>query len=95
LITDLPADERRCKRYRKPMRQQQSFRDEKSHGFGWNASRIRDPQHAERRLLVMALAMAMAWPVPVSLLVIRTGQRHRFDRRDRRIGGAERMFHPT
>jgi len=64
------------------MRQEQSFRDEKSTGFGWNHSRIRAPRHADRLLLIMALAMA--WLIRIGLMVIRKGLRHRLDRRDRR-----------
>ena len=64
------------------MRQEQSFRDEKSHGFHWNASRVRDPDHATRLPLVMALAMA--WLIAEGLRVIRDGERDRYERRDRR-----------
>lgn len=82
LITDLPAEPRRCKQYRKRMRQEQSFRDEKSHGFCWNDSRIRDPAHAQRLLLVMALAMA--WLILLGLKTLRQGMRYRYERPDRR-----------
>lgn len=82
LVTDLPADLRRCRQYRKRMRQEQSFRDEKSHGFRWNDSRIRDPAHAQRLLLVMALAMT--WLICLGLRVIRRGQRRQLERPDRR-----------
>ncbi len=82
LVTDLPANGQRCRQYRKRMRIEESFRDEKSHGFHWNQSRIRDPQHATRLLLVMALAMALA--IRLGQLLIKTGQRHRLERRHRR-----------
>lgn len=82
LVTDLPAEPRRCKQYRKRMRQEQSFRDEKSHGLHWNDSRIRDPAHAQRLLLVMALAMA--WLIHLGLRVTCSGQRRRYQRPDRR-----------
>lgn len=82
LITDLPANGERCRQYRKRMRIEESFRDEKSHGFQWNQSRIRKPEHASRLLLVMALAMALA--IRLGLLLIKTGQRHRLERRQRR-----------
>jgi hypothetical protein len=64
------------------MRIEESFRDEKTHGFQWNQSRIRRPQHASRLLLVMAMAMALA--IRLGLLLIKTGQRHRLERRHRR-----------
>lgn len=82
LITDLPANGYRCRQYRKRMRIEESFRDEKTHGFQWNQSRIRRPQHASRLLLVMAMAMALA--IRLGLLLIKTGQRHRLERRHRR-----------
>ena len=82
LVTDLPANAQRFRQYRKRMRIEESFRDEKSHGFHWNQSRIRDPEHASRLLLVIALAMALA--IRRGLLVIKTGCRHRLERRHRR-----------
>jgi hypothetical protein len=82
LITDLPADRRRCRQYRKRMRQEQSFRDEKSHGFHWGDSRVRDPEHAWRLLLVMALATA--WLTRIGLWLVRSGRRGLLERRDRR-----------
>lgn len=82
LITDLPANGYRCRQYRKRMRIEECFRDEKSHGFQWQQSRIRKPEHASRLLLVMALAMALA--IRLGLLLIKTGQRHRLERRNRR-----------
>jgi len=82
LITDLPANRYRCRQYRKRMRIEEAFRDEKSHGFQWQQSRIRDPAHASRLLLIMALAMALA--IRLGLLLIKTGQRHRLERRHRR-----------
>jgi hypothetical protein len=82
LITDLPPSPQRCRQYAHRMRQEQSFRDEKSHGFAWNDSRIRDPDHATRLLLIMALAMA--WLIRLGQRIIRRGQRCRLERRDRR-----------
>ena len=82
LITDLPANGQRCRQYRKRMRIEEAFRDEKSHGFQWNQSRIRKPEHASRLLLVMALAMALA--IRLGLLLIKTGQRRRIERPSRR-----------
>jgi len=82
LITDLPATRQRCRQYRKRMGQEQSFRDEKSHGFHWNDSRIRDPAHASRLLLLMALAMT--WLIYLGRSLIRRGLRRRLERADRR-----------
>ena len=56
LVTDLPATFMRCRNYCKRAWCEQLHRDEKSHGFNWHLSRVRDPAHAERLVLVMALA---------------------------------------
>ncbi|MEE8433896.1 MAG: hypothetical protein V3S64_03825 [bacterium] len=64
------------------MRIEQSFRDEKSSGFQWNQSRVRDPQHNTRLLLIMALAMRHL--VYLGLSLIRKGKRCCLERRDRR-----------
>jgi hypothetical protein len=82
LISDLPANRFRCQQYRKRMRIEESFRDEKSHGFQWQQSRIRDPEHAARLLLVMAMAMAEL--IHMGLRLIKTGKRHLLERRHRR-----------
>ena len=82
LITDLPANGQRFGQYRKRMRQELSFRDEKSHGLRWTESRVEDPAHAERLLLVMALAMMRL--IGLGLEVIRRGRRHHLERSDRR-----------
>jgi hypothetical protein len=82
LISDLPANRYRCQQYRKRMRIEESFRDEKSHGFQWKQSRIRDPEHASRLLLVMALAMAAM--IKLGMHLIKTGKRHLLERRHRR-----------
>jgi hypothetical protein len=82
LISDLPANRYRCQQYRKRMHIEESFRDEKSHGFQWKQSRVRDPEHASRLLLVMALAMAEM--IYLGLRLIKTGKRHTLERRYRR-----------
>lgn len=83
LITDLPANRLRCAQYRKRMRIELSFRDEKSSGFHWNQSRIRDPKHAMRLLLIMALATGFL--IALGARLIRGGQHKRLERRARRI----------
>jgi hypothetical protein len=59
LITSLPPRQKWCRRYRKRMWQEESFRDEKSHGFHWHQSRVWHPEHADRLLLAMQLATWM------------------------------------
>lgn len=56
LVTSLPPTLHCCRWYARRMWQEQSFRDEKSHGFCWQASQVRDPQRANRLLLILALA---------------------------------------
>lgn len=82
LITNRTPELRRCRQYRKRMRQEQSFRDEKSHGFHWNDSRIRDPEHASRLLLIMAITMTGL--IRLGVRIIREGLRHHLERPDRR-----------
>jgi hypothetical protein len=73
LVTSLPPRRCRCAEYRRRMWQEESFRDEKSHGFGWQRSRVREPDHADRLLLVMQLAMWMVIAAGVDL--VRRGAR--------------------
>lgn len=82
LITDLPANLHRCRQYRKRMRQEQAFRDEKSQGFRWRESRVNDPDHVQRLLLIMAVAMA--WLMWMGCQVIKRGNRMILERSDRR-----------
>jgi hypothetical protein len=56
LVTSLEPNRTCCHLYRQRMWQEESFRDEKSHGFNWQRSRVRLPAHASRLLLAMALA---------------------------------------
>lgn len=60
LATDLPATYARCRSYARRCWCEQMHRDEKGCGFRWDASHVTDPSHAERLLLVMALAMLLA-----------------------------------
>jgi hypothetical protein len=78
LITGLPASRNRCRQSRNRMRVEEGFRHEKSSGFPWQHSRIRDPSHSSRLLLLRALAIRLG------LLLIKTGQRHRLERPHRR-----------
>lgn len=78
LVTDLPATRHRCRQYCKRMRIELSFRDEKSSGFQWGQSHIRDPEHAARLLLVMALAMRFL--IRLGQWLIRTQRNHHLQR---------------
>lgn len=57
LITDMPDISGR--EYAQRNWQEQSFRDFKSGGWLWNLSRVWKPDHAERLVLVLALAYAV------------------------------------
>lgn len=74
LATDLPATRSRCQQYRKRMWQEQAFRDEKSHGFQWQRSGVTDPVHAERLLLIVALATWLA--IALGSDLIKRGRRY-------------------
>lgn len=82
LISDLAANGQRFMQYRKRMRQELSFRDEKSHGLRWRESRVEDPDHAHRLLLVMALATLRL--ILLGLGQLRRGRRGELERVDRR-----------
>jgi hypothetical protein len=60
LVTDQRASLRHCRTYAKRMWEEESFRDDKSSGFHWEQSRVDDPAHAGRLLLVLALALVLA-----------------------------------
>ena len=60
LATDLPATFARCRGYARRAWCEQLHRDEKSQGFGWRRSLVRDPPHARRLLLAVALATVLA-----------------------------------
>lgn len=51
--------------------QEQSFRDLKSGGWRWNLSHVRQPDHADR--LLLALALAYAWMISLGTQAIRAG----------------------
>ena len=56
LVTDLPPSFHLVRRYRRRMWQEQSFRDEKSHGFGWQGSAVTTAARMHHLLLILALA---------------------------------------
>lgn len=82
LVTDLAPAWVRCAQYRHRMDIEASFRDDKSAGFAWDASRIRDPAHMDRLLLVLQLAAAFV--LAQGAFVLRHGYRRVLERPDRR-----------
>jgi hypothetical protein len=84
LLTDEPARLRHCRVYGKRTWVEESFRDDKSSGFGWGDSRVTDPARAARLLVVLALAMVLA--ASLGSAAVKSGGRKRLDpRRGRRL----------
>ena len=84
LISDRSGSDAMTRSYAKRMWCEQSFRDEKSGGFHWRDSKIRDPDRAARLLLIMALAMILA--VMLASKLIKRGLRRSIDpHRTRRL----------
>ena len=82
LFSDRPAGPERVREYRKRARAEATYQDEKSRGFGLEVSKVAALDRIER--LLLAVHLALWWAYGLGLRVLRTGQRHRFDRRDRR-----------
>jgi hypothetical protein len=82
LVTDLTPTWRRCTDYRHRMDLEESFRDDKSSGFDWDASRVRDPTHMER--LVLVLQLAVCFVLAQGTFVLTHGFRSVLERPDRR-----------
>jgi hypothetical protein len=81
LLTSLPAHARCCAAYRKRTWTEESYRDDKSHGFHWEQSQVTDPAHASRLLLFFQLAMLLV--LATGAEVVRRGLRGLLTRRDR------------
>jgi hypothetical protein len=82
LVTDLDPTWVRCSQYRHRMDEELSFRDDKSSGFDWDASRVRDPTHMDRLLLVLQLAACLV--LAQGLYVLLHDRRRELERPDRR-----------
>jgi len=82
LVTDLAPAWVRCTQYRHRMDEELSFRDDKSSGFDWDASRVREPAHMDRLLLVLQLAACFV--LAQGVFVLQHGHRPVLERADRR-----------
>jgi hypothetical protein len=60
LVTDLHASYCRCSAYCKRTGCEQLHRDEKSGGFNWQRSHVKNPTHARRLVLLLALATILS-----------------------------------
>src|SRR4029450_11911891 len=88
LVTDRRASLRHCRGYGKRARAGESDRGDKSSGFHWDESRVDDPAHAERLLLVLALAVVLA--ASVGSQAMKAGWRRNLDpHRRRRLGRSQ------
>lgn len=89
LITDLPAQRRRCCEYRRRTWEELALRDSKGLGFDWEHSRVRAPERVERLLLLLALALL--WLLATTQRVVRRGERRLVDvaARRRRLSETE------
>jgi hypothetical protein len=81
LLSDLPPGEQRALEYAARMHIEQGFRDDKSAGWQWERSRIKDPERAERLLLVLHLATL--WCLSAGGWAVQTGQARRWVRPSR------------
>ncbi len=82
LISDRPAGPDRVREYRRRATAEATYQDCKRRGFDLERSKITDRDRLNR--LLLALHLALWWAQQLGLRVIRTGQRRRFDRPDRR-----------
>ena len=82
LFSDRPAGPDRVREYRRRVRAEATYQDEKSRGFDLEASKITALDRLERLLLPVHLALW--WGYGLGLWVVRSGQRRRYDRPDRR-----------
>jgi hypothetical protein len=82
LVASWKAGPRCFALYRRRMQQEESFRDEKSSGFQWQRSQIRQPAHADRLLLGLALATQVA--LRIGRAVRHSRRRRGFERGGRR-----------
>lgn len=83
LVTNLPIMEEACLWYRKRMRSETFFSDQKSRGFHLHQSHISDPERLER--LMIAACLAYIWMIYLGVVCLEDGwnrQIHRTDRCD-------------
>lgn len=82
LFSTRPGGRARVREYAQRVRVDATFADGKRRGWGLEQSRVTDPVHLDRLLLVWHLALW--WLHSLGRQVIKRGQRRQFERRDRR-----------
>ncbi len=78
LLADLPPGLQRAVEYAVRMHIEESFRDDKRHGWQWEASRVTDPDRASRLLLVLHLASL--WCLSAGAAAVQAGRAARWIR---------------
>jgi hypothetical protein len=89
LLSDRPAGPAVLRSYRRRTRVEATYQDGKSRGWRLEASKLAAPDRFDR--LLLALHLALWWAMQLGHRVIRTGQRRRYDRADRRDLGVLRL----
>ena len=82
LFSTRPGGRPRIREYARRSRVEATFGDAKRRGWGLEQSRVSDPQHLDRLLLVWHLALW--WLHALGRSVIKSGARAQYDRPDRR-----------
>jgi hypothetical protein len=82
LVSDERACPRRFQTYGQRTWTEELFRDEKSQGLNWQKSRVNEPRHAERLLLLLALALLLA--ILLGVRVLKRGWRRHLESGRRR-----------
>lgn len=82
LLSDEPGGPARVREYRRRTRCEAMYLDCKSRGWHIEATKLVAAERLNR--LLLGLHLAIWWSHQLGLQVIRSGQRHRYDRRDRR-----------
>jgi hypothetical protein len=81
--------------YGQRFQQECSFRDLKSDGFDWNTSHIWMPDHAERLILVLAMAYALVMSLTMSVARPQRGRATRYSRFRLGLEQIKALVHPT
>jgi len=81
LVTNLPLVEEACRFYRKRMRIETFFSDQKSRGFRLHKSHISDPQRLHR--LMIAACLAYIWIIYLGVIALEDGWKNQIHRTDR------------
>lgn len=89
LVSDAPAGAARTAEYRRRSRCEATYLDLKSRGWDVEATKLTDPARLDR--LLLGLHLAFCWAHGLGLRAIRAGERHRYDRRDRRDKGVIKL----